>query len=86
MTFTALTCLICADKNAKDVKEVLGCVSWGFEMWQATQGAVDQKIVQLTRPTLQCGDSTGVRDAWLNAAAQWNLSERNLQLGTELYK
>jgi hypothetical protein len=86
MTFSAMTCLVCADKGKEDDKTILGCVLWGYSMTSAGEGATGGKNVTLVRPKLACGGSPAVQGAFGPAAGQWNKAEKNATIGEQLHK
>lgn len=90
--FNALTCLICADKDATgDTKKILGCVAWGFTMAphkkKPREGPtpIGLKDVDPILPTFSCPDQ--VNPIWDDAAAQWNkVMSPNQGITNQIYK
>jgi hypothetical protein len=85
MTFTAMTCIVCADPKATDGKKVLGCVIWGYSMTRAGEGSVGAKNLTPLRPSLACGESQTVQNVVGPAVGQWNKVEGNVKVGDQLF-
>jgi hypothetical protein len=85
--FTALTCLICADKSAAEAGKIIGCLEWGYSFTQSVEDGrrAGAKNLQYTKPILHCGDSDFVRNARMNAEKGFNEAHPTVNLKEKLW-